>query len=290
MTQAETIDGRTPLRPKPAAQLRGRHAGGYPFPPFQGSGAALAWRRQGLEGERPHRDIRVGPAGLCADIRGAGKPLILVHGLGGSSRWWARNMPALARSFRVHAVDLPGFGRSRGQRFMLREAAGLLVRWMGQLGLDRASLVGHSMGGFIAAHVAAQFPARVERLVLVDAAALPLGPFCLRQALGMVRGLRRMSLAFLPIALTDALRAGPVTIGTALRDLCSADITAELARIEAPTLVLWGEHDAVLPVAIGQRLHGYLPQATFRVIAGAGHTPMWERPDVFNQAVTEFLW
>jgi len=87
-----------------------------------------------------------------------------------------------------------GFDRSRGQRFVLRDAAGLLVRWMDQLGLARASVVGHSMGGFIAAYVAVHFPDRVERLVLVGAAALPLERLSLRHVWRVVRGLPHLPL------------------------------------------------------------------------------------------------
>src|SRR5918992_244844 len=89
------------------------------------------------------RYVQVGSSTMYAEISGVGQPLILVHGLGGSTRWWARNVPALARSCRVHVIDLPGFGRSRGQRFVLREAAGLLVGMMDQLGPAGAGFVGH---------------------------------------------------------------------------------------------------------------------------------------------------
>jgi len=226
---------------------------------------------------------------MYAEISGGGQPLILVHGLGGSTRWWARNVPALARSCRVHVIDLPGFGRSRGQRFVLRDAAGLLVRMMDQLGLTRTSIIGHSMGGLIVAFIAAQFPERVERLVLVDAAVLPLDRLSRRQVWRMVQRLTRLPLRLLLVLGTDAMRAGPVTVIKALRELRSMDIRLDLARIEAHTLILWGEHDATLPLAVGQQLHGYLPQAAFQIIAGAGHIPMWERPTAFNQAVIQFL-
>jgi pimeloyl-ACP methyl ester carboxylesterase len=252
-------------------------------PPFR----YLRQRREGEPVER--RYVPVGSGTMYAEISGVGQPLILVHGLGGSTRWWARNVPALARSCRVHVIDLLGFGRSRGQRFVLREAAELLVGMMDRLGLARTSVVGHSMGGLIAASVAAQCPARVERLVLVDAAALPLERLSLRQAWRMVRGLPHLPLTLLPVLGTDALRAGPVTLIKALRELLSMDIRLDLARIEAPTLILWGEHDATLPLAVGKRLHEHLPQAAFRVIAGAGHVPMWECPTAFNQAVIQFL-
>jgi pimeloyl-ACP methyl ester carboxylesterase len=247
----------------------------------------LCQRRE--DGSVQRRDVQVGSATMYAEISGAGQPLILVHGLGGSTRCWARNVPALARSCCVHAIDLPGFGRSRGQRFVLRDAAGLLVGMMDQLGLARTTIIGHSMGGLLAAYVAAQFPQRVERLVLVDAAALPLDHLSLRQAWHLVRRLPHLPLRLLAVLGTDALRAGPVTLIKALRSLRRMDIRLDLARVEARTLILWGEHDATLPLAVGQQLHGYLPQAAFQVIAGAGHFPMWERPTAFNQAVIRFL-
>ena len=251
----------------------------------------LRYLRQRREGEGPVERgyVPVGSGTIYAEISGVGQPLILVHGLGGSTRWWARNVPVLARSCRVYVIDLCGFGRSRGQRFVLREAAELLVGMMDRRGLARASIIGHSMGGLIAAYIAAQFPARVERLVLVDAAALPLERFSWHQACRMVRGLPYLPLTLLPVLGMDALRAGPVTLIKALRELLSMDIRLDLARIEAPTLILWGEHDATLPVAVGKRLHEHLPQAAFRVIAGAGHAPMWARPTAFNQAVIQFL-
>ncbi len=145
------------------------------------------------------------------------------------------------------------------------------------------------MGGFISAHMAAQFPERVERLVLVDAAALPLERLSLRQAWRMVRGLPRLPLTLLPVLGTDALRAGPVTLIKALRELLSRDIHLDLARIASPALIIWGEHDATLPLAVGRQLHRHLPQAAFLVLAGAGHHPMWDCPTAFNEAVVQFL-
>jgi pimeloyl-ACP methyl ester carboxylesterase len=248
----------------------------------------LSQRREG-EGAVERGYVQVGSGTIYAEISGAGQPLILIHGLGGSTRWWARNVPALARSCRVHAIDLLGFGRSRGQRFVLRDAAGLLVHWMDQRGLGRASVVGHSMGGFIAASLVAQFPERVERLVLGAAAALPVERLSLRHAWRMVRRLPHLPLALLPVLGTDALQAGPVTLIKALRELLSTDIRPDLARIEAPTLIIWGEHDATLPLAVGRQLHRHLPRAAFLVLAGAGHHPMWDCPTAFNEAVMQFL-
>jgi pimeloyl-ACP methyl ester carboxylesterase len=236
------------------------------------------------------RYLQMGEVTVHYQVTGDGPPVVMIHGLSGSTRWWARNVPALARHFQVHVVDLVGFGGSRApSRFVLHEAASHLIRWMDHLGLDRASIVGHSMGGFIAADLAAEAPARVERLVLVDAVALPLERTRWQQALGLAHGLWRLPVSFLPILFTDVHRAGPVTILQAARELLSADIQAKLARVTAPTLLVWGARDEIVPVQLGERLAHVLPSARLVVLAGAGHNPMWDRADDFNRAVLDFL-
>ena len=236
------------------------------------------------------RSARLGSASIYYRVAGEGPPVVLVHGLSGSGRWWARNVPALAERFRVHVVDLIGFGRSRdGSAFVLSEAAGRLAEWMGRLGIARASIVGHSMGGLIAADLAADFPERVERLVLVDAAAFSPGPDYGQHAVGLLRWLRYAPLGFLPVLLADAWRAGPITLARAARELLATDLGPKLARVRAPTLIVWGEHDSVVPPAVGERLRAHLPGAELVVIPGAAHNPMWDRPEAFNRVVLEFL-
>ena len=101
---------------------------------------------------------------------GDGPPLVLIHGLSGSGTWWKRNLPALSATFRVTAIDLPGFGSSHPDaRLILDEAPAQVAALMGELGIERAHVMGHSMGGLVAAGLAADHPARVDRLVLVDA-------------------------------------------------------------------------------------------------------------------------
>lgn len=233
--------------------------------------------------------MRIGPATIYYLVGGEGPPLILLHGLSGSSRWWAQNTPFLTRHFRVYVIDLIGFGQSRGQPFTLHEAAGVVMQWMGELGLARASIVGHSMGGFIAADLAARFPESVARLVLVASAGIPFGRTTLQNAWGLFRALRYMPLNFFPILITDALRAGPATIVGALRQIFASDLSADLSRIRAPTLIIWGEYDSVIPLLIGEKLGQLLSHAAFVVIEGAGHNPMWDRPEQFNRVVTDFL-
>jgi pimeloyl-ACP methyl ester carboxylesterase len=236
------------------------------------------------------RYVRIGEVDIHYQVAGQGPPVVLVHGLSGSTRWWARNVGPMARSFRVHIVDLIGFGRSRGPHpFVLGDAATHLTRWMDQIEVERASIIGHSMGGFIAADLAAEFPDRVDRLVLVDAAILPSDRGHARQAVNLFRGVSRLPVRFLPILMADAYRAGPSSIRKAARELTTADLRPKLSRIEVPTLVIWGEHDTLVPRAIGEEIRANLPNASWVVLEGAGHNPMWDRADAFNRVVVEFL-
>ena len=233
---------------------------------------------------------KVGPATITYQVAGTGPPVVLVHGLSGSSRWWRRNIGALVPHRRVYLIDLIGFGASRTRHpFALAEAASYLVQWLDQLGLARVSLVGHSMGGLIAAELAADAPEHVDRLVLVDPAALPLDGHLTTHALGLLRELRTISPSFLPVLLADFLRAGPFTMWRAISALLLADLRPKLVHIRAPTLLIWGEHDALVPVALAQQLAQHLHYERLIVLKGAGHVSMWDRPEEFNRALMEFL-
>lgn len=221
---------------------------------------------------------------------GAGAPLLLIHGLGGSTRWWAKNVAALAEEFEVFAVDLAGFGESRhGGPFALGKAAAQLAAWTRRLDLGPVTLVGHSMGGCVAAELAADYPALVRRLVLVDAAALPLDQGLLQHAIGLTRALGYTPWDFLPVFATDLCRTSPLTLWNGTRDLLATDIRPKLRKVRAPALVIWGEHDTVVPPEMGQQLVRYLPNADLAVIRDAGHSPMWDRPATFNRLVLDFL-
>lgn len=227
---------------------------------------------------------------MCHDRMGQGPPLLLLHGLAGSRRWWRYNVPALATRFQLHRIDLFGFGASRGtQRFVLAEAAAQLAAWMRSRGLPRASVIGHSMGGLIAAECAALYPDLVDRLVLVNAPVLPLGRRYLRHSCGLFGLLPSLRPDFLPVLVTDTLRAGPRTMTAAISQLLATDISHRLESIIAPTLLIWGARDTLVPLREGYRLHERLPNARLRVLFGAGHNPMWERSHAFNQAVLAFL-
>lgn len=224
-----------------------------------------------------------------------GDPLVLVHGLSGSSRWWHRNIAGLAAAYRVMVPDLIGFGRTRRPRIRLptpRVVAGVLAEWMNARGIERAHLVGHSMGGQLSIHLAARCPERVDRLVLVDAAGVPrplsLGEL-VRFAAEAVPLWRWGDPRFLPVIARDALSAGPWTLLQGIAHVLGDDVRPLLPQIQAPTLIVWGERDGLVPLTSAWEMRRNIPDAQLAVLRGASHNPMVDRPADFNRLLMRFL-
>jgi len=163
-----------------------------------------AWKGQSPRFERGQVAVR--GRSVHYQVAGAGEPVVLVHGLSGSTRWWVRNTPALAARHRVYLVNLPGFGalHLHGPRFMLTEAADWLAEWMAAVGDGPWHLVGHSMGGYIAIRVAARQPELLRRLVLVSPAGVPTGRSVLGYGLPLLATSLAATPSFLPVLALDA--------------------------------------------------------------------------------------
>ena len=146
------------------------------------------------------REVAVAGARVRYRTAGAGDPVVLVHGLAGSTRWWTPVLPALAARRAVYLVDLPGFGAMRGGlRGGLAGAAAWLGAWMDAVGLERPALVGHSMGAAIALRVAAGRAEQLDRLVLVTPAGLPTGRSLFGYAVPLATALRHSTPRFLAV-------------------------------------------------------------------------------------------
>lgn len=221
--------------------------------------------------------------------------LVLVHGLSGSSRWWVRNVPELSARYQVVIPDLVGFGRSaRPAAAMpgIEESAALLAAWIEARGLSGAHVVGHSMGGQVTVHLAAEYPEQVGRLVLVDAAGVPrpLTPGAVARFAAEATPLWRWGdPRFLPVIARDALVAGPRTLLRSLANILGDDIRPLLPRIAAPALIVWGERDTLVPLSHAWELRRSIPNARLAVLRGASHNPMVDRPADFNRLVLRFL-
>lgn len=219
---------------------------------------------------------------------GSGPPLVFVHGLAGSTRWWRHNTRSLAEHFTVYLVDLPGFGQTGAAR-PLGEVVASLPVWLDLLGLERVHLVGHSMGGYVAIHLAATAPERVGRLALIDALGIPLRSSVPRMIGRLLQSIPHGSLSFIPTVVSDGLRAGIPTLLRLTNEIMEIDARPLLRRIEAPTLVLWGTRDRVLPPQQGLKMAELIPSATFHFIPRAGHNAMADRPRLVNRHLVDFF-
>lgn len=217
-------------------------------------------------------------------------PIVLIHGLSGSRRWWRYNLPALERLGTVYVVELVGFGsvRRRQRALNTRDAAALVSEWMDHLNLQGAALIGHSMGGQIALRVAALQPVRVTRLVLAAASGL-LRRAWWRVAAKLPHAMRRGKLNFVPTILADGARAGLPNLVRSSRDLLQDDVSGLLPGIVQPTLVIWGEHDVLLPPDLGRTLAAGIARSRWVLLQGAGHVLMVDAPEAFNREVLAFL-
>ena len=245
-----------------------------------------------------------------------GPAVIMLHGFGASLETWEPWAQALSAEYRVIRFDLPGFGLTgpdpSGDYSDARQMK-ILRELMDQLGVDRASIVGNSLGGRVAWNFAAIHPDRVVSLVLVSPDGFaspgfaydtpPDVPFMM-QALPYVapRSLLRTNLASAygrPEALTEATltRYRDMLLAPGVRRAILArteqtilhDPAPILARIKAPTLILWGEKDGMIPISNADDYLKYLPNATMVRLPGLGHLPFEEDPEGSLPRVERFL-
>lgn len=150
-------------------------------------------------------------------------------------------------------------------------------------------LVGHSLGGLAALRVAVRRPELVSRLALVAPAGVPPDHGPVGYALPLLREVAGASPSFLRLLALDALRTGPRALLRAAWELLGEDVRGELGQVRAPTLLLWGERDALVPAAFADAFTAGIPHARLVLIGGAAHVPMLERPGETASALLDFL-
>lgn len=294
-------------------------------------------RRYGARGKPDWRDIDWtahqrwhvvgGRAMNVVTLGDAGPPLLLIHGHQGRWAHWLENLPAFAQGHRVIAPDLPGFGDSEmpAGEVTISGYAGALAELLAQLGIDRCHVVGHSMGGFVAAELAITRPDLVDRLVLVAAAGLakryvglpttvlrhptaanaarvllaerPL-PDPVRRAVARRPRARVAAVGFamlrpdrLPADLVYEYVCGTGKAGAApaVKAIVDYDFADRVEEIERPTLVVWGRQDRMVPFSGAAEYERRIRDSRVEVFEKTGHCPPAERPARFNALVEEFL-
>jgi pimeloyl-ACP methyl ester carboxylesterase len=274
-----------------------------------------AWRRRHASG----KVVSLNGRSTHYVARGQGEPVVLVHGFNMDLNTWMFNIDALAERFKVFALDLWGLGFS--SRAPLDYGYDLYAKqlelFFDAMGIEQATLVGHSMGGGTAITFSLRHPQRVHKLVLVDATGIP-NPLPLRAKLFTMPRvgefllginndyLRRKNLQ--DVWLFDGNMLGPdlfarvsqfqKVAGTSevlleiLRKEFFHTLDAEVRQLDEtgiPTLIVWGRHDVSIPLEIGEQMHQAISGSRFVVIDDCGHMPNFERPAQFNKRLLAFI-
>lgn len=264
------------------------------------------------------------PVKLFYQEEGSGRPLLLIHGFGTSTYTWRRVAPELATNHRVIAVDLKGFGQSdkpMDERYSVFDQAELLAQLIEDRNLRDLTLVGHSFGGGVALLLALEadqrLKGRISRLVLLNTLAYPQNmpvffrmlnmPFFSHVGVRMVPPAVQTRVA-LKIAYHDDSKiddsevevyAGPLktaagkhAIIQSARQIVPEDLDALAERyksIALPTLILWCDHDRIVPLDVGLKLRRAMPNASLKVVQGCGHMPQEEQPSQTLELMQDFL-
>ena len=248
--------------------------------------------------------------GLAVDLlrRGSGEPVLFLHGVQGLSAGpgtWAPFMDALAQRFELLAPSHPGFGRSERPDWYdcVADLTDHYSDLLDALGLRAVRVVGHSFGAWVAAELAVNAPARVERLVLAN----PLGIWIPEVGESTPDIFMYSPQELVACAYADPrLGAGVIPAGLDQSEQWFADWSSfamygwtpylhdpklihRLRRISAATLVVSGEHDRIVPVAHAEAFRQRIARAQLRIIGGAGHALPLERAEEFSAIVLDFL-
>jgi pimeloyl-ACP methyl ester carboxylesterase len=255
---------------------------------------------------------RVNGIRMFYEEHGRGTPLVLLTGYGDDCRKWARQVPAFARQHRVVVFDHRGVGRTTMPHsgYSIPNFARDTVGLLNHLGLDTVHLLGYSMGGRIAQHVAIHHPDRLRSLILCATSARPsaFNKYTLwldrvlipRYGLGAVAPFgptyqftRAYFERHLRALLWDLRRPAPARaplrglLGQA-KAIMAHDTARDLHHIAAPTLVLLGDQELLNPLPDARFLARHIPRAKLQILMGGGHGFLWEIPQAFNRAVLSF--
>ena len=260
------------------------------------------------------------PVNYCEMGQGE-RPIVFVHGLAGCWQNWLQNIPHFGRNHRVIALDLPGFGDSPMPPWevTISNYGRLVDEFCSKLDLQECVLVGNSMGGFISAEVAIAQPQWVQKLALLSAAGISSVHVRRRPAEALARllaataglsfelrerGLRRWRLRYAmfrnifesPHRLRPELlwefahgANGAQAFLPALGALLGYDSLDRLDRVRAPTLIVWGRDDRVIPSADALEFERHLSDSRLVIFDRCGHVPMAERPVRFNRLLEQFI-
>jgi 4,5:9,10-diseco-3-hydroxy-5,9,17-trioxoandrosta-1(10),2-diene-4-oate hydrolase len=238
---------------------------------------------------------------------GKGDPLVVVHGGGGDARTWWGNISELAGRYTIFAPDLPGYGGSQPLegKYFIPELSDFLDRFARSIGLDKFNLMGHSLGGGIAIDYALKFPQKINKLVLVSSLCLGRDiALWVRVAslkaivrsmgtltMGIVKGVGWIIKQFNPLKLVMPLSPAAMAVGGNITTFKQQTLVLEhrLCEINAPTLVVWGAKDNVVPVKHAYSAARAIPRCIVKVFEKRGHNVHRDEMEQFSSIITGFL-
>ncbi|CAN5628791.1 alpha/beta fold hydrolase [soil metagenome] len=236
--------------------------------------------------------------------------VILLHGLGGSNANWMLNTAALSQNYHIIAPDQIGYGKSDKPflKYRIGTYADFLDKFMAELKIEKASLVGNSMGGWVAAFMAIKYPNRVEKIVLADAAGIIPASYSEKQVYQLNNSTRdeiraNMKLIFAsPMLqnnemLVDQFMTARIaandgyTINAIIESIKRKEdfLNDRLGEIKKPTLIIWGKQDGLLPVSDAATFNKGIAGSEMILFDACGHAPQFEKTAEFNKAVLTFL-
>ena len=237
---------------------------------------------------------------------GSGPPLLFLHGAGGNAGWQPYHED-LSQSYTVYVPSQPGFNGTERPEWVytINDVCHFNLEMVQKLGLDQYVLMGSSMGGWIAAEMAAMCQEHLKALILVDAAGIKPDNGEIAEIF-MVSGQTRLQQRFYDPAqvpnyeqYTRELTPEEQLVDHSNREMASRlcwrpylhnlSLPYYLAKVSTPTLIVWGQQDAIIPVECGQMFQRAIPNSTLKVIDNCGHSPAVEKRQEFVSAVTEFL-
>lgn len=241
----------------------------------------------------------------------AAKPtVILLHGLGGQAENWQFNIVPLSQNYHVVVPDQVGFGKS--EKPLLKYRVGTYVdfldKFMSELKIERATLVGNSMGGWVAGLFAVKYPNKVEKIVLADSAGITPKEIDLDRIYQLNNSTRdeiraNLKLIFASPALQNnealvdqfftqrVIANDGYTINSLIESIKRREdfLDARLGEINKPTLIIWGRQDGLLPLSDGEKFNKEIKNSEFVIFENCGHAPQVEKALDFNKKVLEFL-
>ncbi len=218
-------------------------------------------------------------------------PLVLVHGLGVSSRYMVPLASLLAKDLPVYAPDLPGYGKSQkpAEPYSIDQLSESLKAWMDVVGLGDVHLLGNSMGCQIITQFAVRYPARVKKVILDSPTVDIYHGGMIKQITHALYDLPYEPFTLFPILLHDYLAAGPMNVLQALNDAIHYPMVKQLPKVQVPALVIRGSYDTIVSQKWAEQVARLLPDARLEVVENSAHAGNFDTPAELAGLARQFL-